>query len=639
MASRTINSTTFEFRPETISNLLKQQQIKIINEVNRHFNLSLSTNGVKAELTDRIMGAVYKILDSNNPSSLSTLRTIVRETLASNRNRFNSRSTPEPAREPVRSHRPPTFSHVPLMAEYRPPPQGYPNNLTTSLGAIRPANDTRTLKQLIHPHRSIPSMAPPNPSRNAETDLMHPDFSILKFLRFKDSFFYTLFFPLSPFRIFKSPHAQSHVDLHLTLTDSNIEFLTSKRMDGVIPGLKLFCAPVSEFQKSLQPDGPKTFVKFPESCELLVNSNPVVASIRGKKNKPGSTRAPDLHPHIKLNGTNQITLRYLKAPENFLIVCQLVHINPIPLLVKKIVENNTVAKDDSKTILFGDDNEDGDLVATFELSLRCPVGFVRITEPFRSSHCKHAQCFDGTTFLQMNEQIETWTCPVCSISIDPSKDLIQDGYFLDILQNTTSDLDSVLVNSDGSWVIKKSEPETEPQLASNPAPVSPREEDVIELSDSDDDSSTPPTVIENQGAVIDLTETDDELDDANSLSRTNQTNSPNDSNPISTPNHNNNVAFPAVIPYPQNPWSESLAPAFSNLTRLPGQTNDLVPGTGQPNPINSPAPDFNPHPCSLDSLPGQSMYPSLSSENNNRISFSKINSTQRHFLAQPDPSP
>lgn len=59
--------------------------------------------------------------------------------------------------------------------------------------------------------------------------------------------------------------------------------------------------------------------------------------------------------------------------------------------------------------------EDSDIVATScIMSLKCPLSTLRIGIPCRSTVCSHNQCFDATSFLQLQEQAPTWTCPVCS---------------------------------------------------------------------------------------------------------------------------------------------------------------------------------------------------------------------------------
>lgn len=60
-------------------------------------------------------------------------------------------------------------------------------------------------------------------------------------------------------------------------------------------------------------------------------------------------------------------------------------------------------------------SEDAEIVATSSImSLKCPLSTLRIEVPCRSSVCSHNQCFDASSFLQLQEQAPTWTCPVCN---------------------------------------------------------------------------------------------------------------------------------------------------------------------------------------------------------------------------------
>lgn len=43
----------------------------------------------------------------------------------------------------------------------------------------------------------------------------------------------------------------------------------------------------------------------------------------------------------------------------------------------------------------------------------CPITFKRITLPARGHDCKHIQCFDLESYLQMNCERGSWRCPVC----------------------------------------------------------------------------------------------------------------------------------------------------------------------------------------------------------------------------------
>lgn len=58
---------------------------------------------------------------------------------------------------------------------------------------------------------------------------------------------------------------------------------------------------------------------------------------------------------------------------------------------------------------------DADIVATASvLSLKCPLSTLRIDLPCRSIACRHNQCFDATSYLQLQEQGPTWLCPLCN---------------------------------------------------------------------------------------------------------------------------------------------------------------------------------------------------------------------------------
>lgn len=48
-----------------------------------------------------------------------------------------------------------------------------------------------------------------------------------------------------------------------------------------------------------------------------------------------------------------------------------------------------------------------------KVCLKCPITFKRITLPARGHECKHIQCFDLESYLQLNCERGSWRCPVC----------------------------------------------------------------------------------------------------------------------------------------------------------------------------------------------------------------------------------
>jgi E3 SUMO-protein ligase PIAS1 len=63
-------------------------------------------------------------------------------------------------------------------------------------------------------------------------------------------------------------------------------------------------------------------------------------------------------------------------------------------------------------------NADPDVVATSSvLSLKCPLSYMRLQTPCRGTQCTHIQCFDATSYLQLQEQGPQWKCPICNKSV------------------------------------------------------------------------------------------------------------------------------------------------------------------------------------------------------------------------------
>ena len=84
-----------------------------------------------------------------------------------------------------------------------------------------------------------------------------------------------------------------------------------------------------------------------------------------------------------------------------------------------INESESLTRGSSYVQLTGDvvisKAQDSDIVATsIVMSLKCPLSTLRMELPCRSTLCTHNQCFDASSFLQLQEQAPTWTCPICN---------------------------------------------------------------------------------------------------------------------------------------------------------------------------------------------------------------------------------
>lgn len=118
--------------------------------------------------------------------------------------------------------------------------------------------------------------------------------------------------------------------------------------------------------------------------------------------------------------------------------------------------------------------QDPDVVATSSvLSLKCPLSYMRLDVPCRGLRCAHIQCFDATSYLQLQEQGPQWLCPICN-KPTPFEQLAVDEYVLslllintstnvlhryvkDILDSTPKSLEAVTIEPTGRWLLKDEE--------------------------------------------------------------------------------------------------------------------------------------------------------------------------------------
>ncbi|CAC9895536.1 unnamed protein product [Aureobasidium pullulans] len=277
--------------------------------------------------------------------------------------------------------------------------------------------------------------------------------------------------------------------------------------------IMLYCAATSTL-------GPYAFnidIAFPSQIEVKVNGDEVRKSFKGLKNKPGTTKPVDITDLIR------------KAPgyQNDILV----------------------------TYALTKEASDPDIVTTSTvMSLKDPISTMRINLPCRSNVCSHNQCFDGSYFLQLQEQAPTWTCPVCNKTIS-YQSLCVDNYVQDILQNTSNSVDQVTIESDGQWKAIEHGDDANSRQKSQPRAAydndSEDDDDIIEIQDTPKKSDkveqikteggsatpalaqqTPPVSREastvaprpsakRPSAVIDLTLSDDEDEPPRPAKRTN----------------------------------------------------------------------------------------------------------------------
>lgn len=158
------------------------------------------------------------------------------------------------------------------------------------------------------------------------------------------------------------------------------------------------------------------------------------------------------------------------------------------------------------------------------VSLLCPISATRIKTPCRGVHCRHFQCFDGETFIQLNQaQQAKWRCPVCKEYLKLN-DLLIDGVYKHILEQIP-DCPEVRIFPDCTYRTSKDnkryDPYTSPkrqvtgQNGHAPPPAKkPKIEYITIESDSDDDeiqSCMAPQHHANYDSTTDDSDSDIEL--------------------------------------------------------------------------------------------------------------------------------
>jgi E3 SUMO-protein ligase PIAS1 len=141
-------------------------------------------------------------------------------------------------------------------------------------------------------------------------------------------------------------------------------------------------------------------------------------------------------------------------------------------LTKRIKQRNVITRQSVLNEMVKKANDPDIEVGSSVMSLKDPISTLRINVPCRSTVCTHNQCFDAESFLQLQEQAPTWTCPICNKTISYEA-LAVDEYVEEILGKVRN-ADQVTIQPNGEWSTDK-----------DPSP--PRKNGYSAHDDSDDD--------------------------------------------------------------------------------------------------------------------------------------------------------
>lgn len=218
------------------------------------------------------------------------------------------------------------------------------------------------------------------------------------------------------------------------------------------------------------PCTPSALIEFPIPVELHVNGTLIKDNIRGIKGKPGTSKPGNLTPYIvSPPHLNKVEMAYAGTKDSYLLYIYIVSVIKPESLLKDVLNLPHISREatisEIKKEYSHDDNESQDddiMISVSSLSLKCPLTYVRMKYPAKSIFCKHIQCFDCSSYLQLQDQLPNWICPICSNHIELTHLAISD-YFMEVLNNSSEDVESVNINPDGSWEPILNEQSAEPE--------------------------------------------------------------------------------------------------------------------------------------------------------------------------------
>ncbi|KAG9829939.1 hypothetical protein KCU63_g14882, partial [Aureobasidium melanogenum] len=404
----------------------------------------LQVSGVKAALQKRISEVIAHHLRKNDLEALERLR----------------------YRAEHQGRTPPAQSHQPSLARDTITPISPAPHTTAGMPAYpRPAG--------MPQYHQAPAARAAAPSRAS--------------VKFRESPFYQIREALTLTKeLSEMPHNRHSLDEKVYLSEP---ICTSLKAD---PSLRimLYCATTSTL-------GPYAFnvdIAFPSQIEVKINGDEVRKSFKGLKNKPGTTKPVDITDLIRKvpSYQNIIHVTYALTKERFSLMVNLVKVTSANDLATRLKQTGSRIPKDTVLREMAAKAQDPDIVATSTvMSLKDPISTMRINIPCRSNVCSHNQCFDGSYFLQLQEQAPTWTCPVCNKTLS-YQSLCVDNYVQDILQNTSSSVDQVTIEPDGKWkaVDHGDDTNNRQKTQARAAYDNDSDDDIIEIQDTPKKSDT-----------------------------------------------------------------------------------------------------------------------------------------------------
>ncbi|KIX10464.1 uncharacterized protein Z518_01547 [Rhinocladiella mackenziei CBS 650.93] len=353
------------------------------------------------------------------------------------------------------------------------------NRVRGNIRGLPPSFNTNNYPSPYSTHTSPSSASPQfsSPNPHAPYDMSSTSSIPPSKIGFKNSPFYTILKPLTQTLECKARETtRDTARLTVSLSPLIAEQLTRDSSCRVM----VFCA-----AEGFQPLSRDSDIAFPHNVELKCNSDEVKANLRGLKNRPGSTRPADITHLVRKKASypNTVEMVYALTTKKYYLVVNLVQKRPIEAMVSELRRGRVITKEQVLREMRAKNEDPDEIVATSSvLSLKDPVAYTRIVTPCRSIGCAHNQCFDAASYLQLQEQAPTWTCPICNKAA-AWENLALDQYVNDILNSTPRDTEVVVVEPDGRWHIQRDTDGSNRKSNPTPSDDEDDEDEIVEIRD------------------------------------------------------------------------------------------------------------------------------------------------------------
>lgn len=448
----------------------KKTYVSHLTEMSRA--LGIGTSGLKKAKLERLVTLARKYHSLGQFQELNFLRQVV------------DVEGPAELRPLDMAFSPPVRVSQPQLAQSR-----HGQRLGTRRGTAAPDQNSQTPSDL-----SGWSSASPAPGVNP---LVAPyeNRRFVPRLSFRLSPFYQLDKMIGSPTFFLQPHVKRRPTQFVSF-DCDLEFLENKTS-----GVFLVCQEFNPQAGDQQP------IYFPFYNELELDGETLGANTRGIRGVVGSARPVDLKPILlKRRGRHKLRITVVVndqgervSDKSFAFAIYYGQKVPHEVLVEQIKARPHIDLKQTKSMAMkaaaGDEGDDVVVSSDAIYSLKDSIMMTRISVPIRSRACTHIETFDALTFIMLQDQAETWKCPVCNRTIT-WESLAVDDFFAEILSKAGPEVESVAIKADGTWSVEETDSACDDE------------------TDSDEDHRTAVkrSRSEMEGEIVDLlSETDDEL--------------------------------------------------------------------------------------------------------------------------------